>query len=815
MSNYAGRYNNNYNTNYYNKNKRKNTEEDDEDYKKQRLASDSMPSSAHESDELEAIIYKTGEQNERQQQQSGSNYSIESSIEHTCSYILSQASTEKRSEIINILIECASKLPEKLSIYTTLLGLLNVKNTQFVEEFLSHLAASLKENLSLGHFFIVHRLIRFISDLVNTNVVSSKSILNIYEKFVDTVHETNSPQVRTDFYIYCVLSSIPWNALVLYERHGPEFDEILEAVKTYIGKRQKDYLPLLKVWSNDDPHPQEEYLDCIWIQIKKLEDNDWRETQIIRPYQAFKAALAEAAALCHDFPAIVPPEMNDSAIFPLPRVIFRMFDYTDVPEEFILPGAHSIERFLVEEQLHSVINSYYIDRKLCATKLLQLNVANKIPLNYMIVEIVFGQLFNLPKSPQIELFYGSLLLELCKIKPDAVPLVLAQATELIYDRIDHMKTSCIERFASWFAYHLSNFQYKWSWEDWKECVNQETDSPKNKFLKESLTRCMRLSYHQRICDIIPEAMAKLVPASPKTSYKYESEEAASLEGTGCANKLLELFKERAIPEDVFQVLRDIPDSFNENENEFDTFNPLKIEVFTSTLLFFGSKSFSHAFAALAKYHMIFKMLVDSEKSQLVVLKALHDVWRNHQQMMVVMVDKMLKTQIVECSSVASWIFSSEMSSELTSFYSWEILHSTVNRMSKQVDKVKNEYKTLIENSKKSNLDADMNQNERNEEELEQKLATLNALKDQQKSLFFTIISRFIETLNAYLNKLEDERKELSPHWFKWMSERFEDVLLIHNEEILPYLDDLKTQLFTSNTHIYLNKVFKMYAAFKK
>jgi hypothetical protein len=36
------------------------------------------------------------------------------------------------------------------------------------------------------------------------------------------------------------------------------------------------------------------------------------------------------------------------------------------------------------------------------------------------------------------------------------------------------------------------------------------------------------------------------------------------------------------------------------ENDHETYNPLKIEVFTSTLLFFGSKSFSHAFASLAK-----------------------------------------------------------------------------------------------------------------------------------------------------------------------------------------------------------------------
>lgn len=32
--------------------------------------------------------------------------------------------------------------------------------------------------------------------------------------------------------------------------------------------------------------------------------------------------------------------------------------------------------------------------------------------------------------------------------------------------------------------------------------------------------------------------------------------------------------------------------------------------------------------------MIFKMLVDNEASQLVVLKSLHEVWKNHQQVLI-------------------------------------------------------------------------------------------------------------------------------------------------------------------------------------
>ncbi len=75
--------------------------------------------------------------------------------------------------------------------------------------------------------------------------------------------------------------------------------------------------------------------------------------------------------------------------------------------------------------------------------------------------------------------------------------------------------------------------------------------------------------------------------------------------------------------------------------------------------------------------------------------------------MVVMVDKMLKTQIVECASVANWIFCDSMKQDLTSFYVWEILHATVNRMSKQVDKLNHEYTELDQKYRKSSsLDID-------------------------------------------------------------------------------------------------------------
>ena len=67
---------------------------------------------------------------------------------------------------------------------------------------------------------------------------------------------------------------------------------------------------------------------------------------------------------------------------------------------------------------------------------------------------------------------------------------------------------------------------------------------------------------------------------------------------------------------------------------------------------------------------MFQTLAESEEAQICVLRNLFSLWQNHQQMICVLIDKMLKLQIVECSAVANWIFSREMQTEFTKYVSF-------------------------------------------------------------------------------------------------------------------------------------------------
>ena len=62
---------------------------------------------------------------------------------------------------------------------------------------------------------------------------------------------------------------------------------MLGSLEGYIKRRSKTHHTAMRVFFSDSPHPQEEYLDSLWQQIKRLRSEMWIEKHIIRPYLAF------------------------------------------------------------------------------------------------------------------------------------------------------------------------------------------------------------------------------------------------------------------------------------------------------------------------------------------------------------------------------------------------------------------------------------------------------------------------------------------------------------------------------------------------
>lgn len=776
-------------------------------------------------DRLESLITRVGEK---------STSSLESNLEGLSS-VLEADLPNYKERILKIICTCAANLPEKITVYSTLVGLLNAKNYSCGEEILDMLLENLTEILNAGQFDRARLMVRFLADLVNCRVLMPSGLLEFFDKLLAATMEENIPQVRSDWFVYTVLSALPWAGKELSEKKNQEFERLLSTIESYVSQRPKIHIPALRVWSTDEPHPQEEYLDCLWAQIKKMKSDNWQEKHIRRPYLAFDDVLGDA--LQHTLPTFTLPPQKDGMVYPLPHVVYRMFDYTDVPEAGpSMPGAHAIERYLVEEGIQRTIHAHFKDRKECANQLFNLPGTSKVPFHYCLIEVIFSEMFRLPNSRHAQIFYGSLIIELCKLQPNSIPGVVAQATELLYERLNTMNTTCAERLVYWLSYHLSNFQFKWGWEEWVSATETGLDSPQCVFLNELFESIKRLSYHQFLVENIPEGLHTLLPVAPVPNYRFKDEE-GELPGADVAKQLLEAIRAKKDVDQLQTILNNIPanatgqEDLNADVPTIDhTFPLLRLDVLLHVVLKLGAKSFSHSFSALTKFHKLLKAVIVNEEAQIHCLKIVNEFWSTNPQMMVVLIDKLVRMQITDCSAVVNWLFSKDMKDNFTKLYVWEVMTSTLKKMSKHTNKVscevqeaKEKLTKLEEKAKKQTGEAtgEPQPEPCTEEEVDKKQQQLDELTEklenaqrEQKQLFLIIFQRFIMILTEHIVRSEQHQVDVDSHWFKYTTERLQEILITNHHQVFQYLSSLETLLFTSDLDPRILSLFNHFKALR-
>lgn len=88
---------------------------------------------------------------------------------------------------------------------------------------------------------------------------------------------------------------------------------------------------------------------------------------------------------------------------------------------------------------------------------------------------ILGSLFSLPGPRLSAAYYEALLNELCRTSPNTIAPALGRCVRRLYGGLGTdveagspiiLDPEGIKRFAEWFATHLSNFGFAWSWSDW-------------------------------------------------------------------------------------------------------------------------------------------------------------------------------------------------------------------------------------------------------------------------------------------------------------------------------------------------------------
>ena len=164
-------------------------------------------------------------------------------------------------------------------------------------------------------------------------------------------------------------------------------------------------------------------------------------------------------------------------------------------------------------------------------------------LESLIISTLLNALFLLPTAPCKEIYYGSVITELCKISPNTVAPPVGRAVRKLYGLLgeDSLDVEIARRLGEWFAVHLSNFGFQWMWKEWyvvltclillAVLISRIPDlelpaaHPRKAFMRRIVDLEIRLAYHDRILESLPEPMTSEVDGiisaeAPEQNWPY-------------------------------------------------------------------------------------------------------------------------------------------------------------------------------------------------------------------------------------------------------------------------------------------------------
>lgn len=187
-----------------------------------------------------------------------------------------------------------------------------------------------------------------------------------------------------------------------------------------------------------------------------------------------------------------------------------------------------MERLVLRAYIVDIVDNFSSNHVMAAERLLTFPMLNNV--DGEIVEGLFSQLCAMPDPNFAPVYYGTLFVDLCRVKDSRLPVKLLTAVEAMFQDAGLFDPESFDRLTEWFSFHLSNFEYKWNWSDWALYADADMVEKfpfRALFCKDVLSRCIRLSYYERILDIVPEEMKYFLPPKPSNGNKSRFDDAVN------------------------------------------------------------------------------------------------------------------------------------------------------------------------------------------------------------------------------------------------------------------------------------------------
>ncbi|ORY25746.1 MIF4G like-domain-containing protein [Naematelia encephala] len=567
-----------------------------------------------------------------------------------------------------------------------------------------------------GRQWIEVRLcLQFFSLLVPAGLVSALSLLEVYRSLLSVLNEVGGGGDRAERAVRAVGEGLMRSGSSLHALFPDEVDALVSSIEGYILDRyttttlNSPFAPFL-------PHGEEvdlpqSVLGQLLGALHNLREGGYNPPECLtRPWEGIPGPEGdEIQSDPSELTAVsMPPELYDEDDESGSAGEGQTGTMVLFAEDVVLPF-NTLNGWTLRSLVLDIINIFEVNRKECARLLLALrqflaagtfkseSSASTLSLESLVVSTLLSTLLRLPTSPGPLIHYGSVITELCKASPNTVAPPVGRSVRKIFGLLgsEGLDVEIAGRVAEWFSTHLSNFGFQWMWKEWIPELELPAAHPRRAFMRRIVELEVRLAYHDRIRETLPEPMlvdgAGVIPSEqPDPNWVYEKDD-HPLHAE--AVELLKLFRQKASANDVRAHLETLP---NASSGPGELVSPQIRAMAVETLLHLGSRSFSHFLNATERYLDMLRFLTPDPASRQTLLDSVGTYWKRSSQMRLVTVDKYLQYGVLEGLDVVDWVFGEDGGAETsdeegdgwTDGEKWEVLKMTLDKLVGKVTAVR-------------------------------------------------------------------------------------------------------------------------------
>lgn len=502
------------------------------------------------------------------------------------------------------------ELPHKTDIYATLLGVLNVGNRDLVGLCLDRLNSYLSD-MKWWH---VVQVLRIAVELCNVNIFTDV-MLNAFLLRTSETYVNSS--ASGELMAASILLALPWIKSSILPKIT-DLDRVLNNIGSLVENQSRFSLSSAKFNVKvSEFEYEDDYLKRLYVSVRTLSNFENRN----EPYNVFESVFANGQPHSDFVVALEEEGLKSVHIEPFnPLPLFG--DAFDAEKSaFFL--------FYYQFMLHMLIEAYELNHRRAAEVLFSCLPNSIATPEKVLCQVLFGKLVHATELPKIT-YYEVLLIDCCRLSRIFPPMMARSLNRMVAKLDMNSNFAVINRLATWFAHHLSHYDFKWNWAEWKGIAESTVISTQRVFLRTLIYRLLLLSYAEKMESILPEFMLPLLPYKDTSSTPSDS-----------------------LNKDVLDFLKKRP-SLAELQSKIssENWNPTN-DVF-EVMLMMGSKTFSHLLNAFERYAGLFKE--SGRDSQYACIEIAFNFWSHNPQNLHIVLEKMVHYRVVDAELVVEFLF---------------------------------------------------------------------------------------------------------------------------------------------------------------